>query len=251
MTSTRRGRTVTIDCFADSASRYLESHAIVVVDIIRASTMAVTAAAAGRRTVLAATPADALDKRRQLRDAILAGEVRGTMPPGFDMNNSPADLMDMGEDERPLVLVSTSGVALMLAAAPARLGAQVASLRNIAAVVRDLERHPGPIAIIGAGSRGEFRMEDQLGCAWIAERLTKSAHRPADSRTAGIIARWRGLPTTVIDGGNSVAYLRRTNQLRDRDFIVSRVDDLDLVCPIEGDEVRARPATATATEGAA
>jgi 2-phosphosulfolactate phosphatase len=249
MASARPDRTVTIDCFAESAARYLESHAIVVVDIIRASTMVVTAVAGGRRTVLAATPAEALDRKRQLGDAILAGEVRGTMPPGFDMNNSPVDLLDVEEPERPLVLVSTSGVELMLAAAPARAGAQVASLRNIAAVAADLEPHPGPIAIIGAGSRGEFRIEDQLGCAWIAERLAASGHRPADDRTADIIERWRGAPLAEIDRGHSVGYLRRTGQLRDRDFIVSHVDDIDLVCPIVGDEVHAQ--TEIPAEGAA
>lgn len=234
-------RTVVIDCFPESAPRFLENHAIVVVDIIRATTVAVTAVADGRRCLLASTPADAFAKKTQLGDAILAGEVGGIKPSAFDMNNSPVDLKGRVDDPRPLVIASTSGVALMLAAARARSGAQVASLRNISAVARDLERYPGPIAVIGAGSRNEFRIEDQMGCAWIAERLTARTHRPADVRTAEIIDRWRRAPVTAIDHSASVAYLRRTGQLRDRDFIVSHVDDLDLVCPIVGDEVFARP----------
>ena len=42
------------------------------------------------------------------------GELAGDMADGFDMNNSPSHLAERDDVERPLVMVSTSGTALML-----------------------------------------------------------------------------------------------------------------------------------------
>ena len=229
--------TVVIDCFPSSVARYVPGHAIVAVDVIRATTLAVTAIAEGRRCLAAADVADAFALRARLGDALLAGELNGDTPDGFDMNNSPADLVLRSDDRRPLVMLSTSGSELMLAAGRSPNMALAACFRNFSAVARHLIMHPGPVAIIGAGSRNEFREEDQMCGAWVGDLLVKAGFRPDGARTSEIIERWRGVPATACDAGNSVGYLRRSGQLRDRDFIVSHVDDLDLVCSIEGNEI--------------
>lgn len=232
-----RDRTFVIDCFPASATRYQDDHAVVAIDVIRATTLAVTAVASGRRCLIAADLDDAVRLRDSLGDAILAGELGGHMPYGFDMNNSPADLIERHDVERPLVMLSTSGTELMLAAAPA-VGAYAACFRNITATARHLVRQHERVALIGAGSRGEFREEDQVGCAWLGARLIESGYRPSDDVSAEVVARWAGTPATAISHSNSVAYLRRTDQLRDYDFTIGHVDDLDVVCAIEGNELR-------------
>ncbi len=229
---------VVIDCFPDSADRYRESHTIVAVDVIRATTLAVTAVATGRRCLVATDLEDAAALRDRVGDAILAGELGGFMPYGFDMNNSPTDLMAREDVERPLVMLSTSGTELMLAAGQSAHGAYAACLRNLTAMSRHLIGRHERIAVIGAGSRGEFREEDQLGCARIADALLVAGYRAEDESTCQVIERWRGAPVTAIEISNSVAYLRRTDQIRDYEFTIGRIDDLDLVCAIEGNEVQ-------------
>ncbi len=230
--------TVVIDRFPASASRYQDDHAIVAIDVIRATTLAVTAVATGRRCLIAADLDDAVALRDEVGDAILAGELGGSMPYGFDMHNSPADLVARDDVRRPVILLSTSGTELMLAAGASAVGAYVASLRNLTAVARHLIGRHQRIAIIGAGSRGEFREEDQMGCAWLADALLTAGYRVEDDDTCRLIERWRGAPATAMEGSHSVAYLRSTDQARDFDFIVEHVDDLDIVCAIEGNEVR-------------
>jgi 2-phosphosulfolactate phosphatase len=108
-------RSVVIDCLPASVARYVDDHAIVAVDVIRATTVAVTAVAAGRRCLVAATVPDAFAIRdRIIGNAVLAGELAGDMPPGFDANNSPAELARLGDVQRPLVMLSSSGTQLML-----------------------------------------------------------------------------------------------------------------------------------------
>jgi 2-phosphosulfolactate phosphatase len=230
--------TVVIDCFPASAARYSDDYAIVAIDVIRATTLAVTAVATGRRCLVAASLEDAVALRDRLGNALLAGELGGDMPDAFDMNNSPADLVMRSDIERPLVMLSSSGTQLMLAASHSTRGAYVACFRNLTALARHLIGRHQRVALIGAGSRGEFREEDQMGCSWLAEALLRAGYRAETGATAELVERWRGVPAAAIEGGPSVAYLRRTDQLRDLEFTVGHVDDLDLVCVIEGNEIR-------------
>ena len=233
--------TVVIDCFPSSVAQYRHDHVIVAIDVIRATTMAVTAVATGRRCVVAANLPDAFAIRDRIGDAVLAGELRGDMPDGFDLNNSPAELAARADVHRPLVMLSTSGTELMLEAGRSAHGAFIASFRNFAATARHLDMSRRRVAVIGAGSRDEFREEDQMCCAWVGDLLVNAGHRPEDAKTVEIIDRWRGAPATACESGNSVAYLRRSGQLADIDFVTTHVDDLDIVCSIVGNEVRPLP----------
>jgi phosphosulfolactate phosphohydrolase-like enzyme len=78
-------------------------------------------------------------------------------------------------------------------------------------------------------------------CGWVAELLVKAGHRPEDARTAEIIERWSGTPARACQTGNSAAYLRRSNQTHDLDFILAHVNDLDLVCSMDQNEVYPLP----------
>ena len=240
--------TVVIDCFPESVARYVDDHAIVAIDVIRATTLAVTAVADGRRCLIATDLEDAFAIRDRIGNAVLAGELGGDLPAGFDMNNSPAELARRGDVERPLVMLSTSGTQLMLEASRSAHGAFAACFRNFTATARLLADRRERVAVIGAGSRNEFREEDQMCCAWVADFLVNTGYRPEDTKTAQIIERWRGAPASACETGNSVAYLRRSGQLGDFDFVTAHVDDLDIVCPIGGNEVLSRllPFTARA-----
>ena len=93
------------------------------------------------------------------------------------------------------------------------------------------------MAVIGAGSRGEFREEDQLCCAWVAEALVGLGYAPEDARTAALIERWRGVPSDAWTGGRSADYLRRSGQTEDLDYILGHVADLDAAFALRDGEV--------------
>jgi len=113
----------------------------------------------------------------------------------------------------------------------------VACLRNYSAQAAHLAAYHHKVALIGAGTKGEFREEDQLGCAWIAEGLLKAGYEPENDSTAAIIERWSGTPVDVIANGASAAYLRRTDQIKDLDYILTHIDDLNEVYRFEREQV--------------
>jgi 2-phosphosulfolactate phosphatase len=246
------GPSVVIDCFPGTVSKYSDDHRIVVVDVIRATTLAVTASATGRRCIVAGSPDEAVAIRDRLGGGILAGELGGDLPDGFDMNNSPAELELRTDIDRPLIMVSTSGGPLMIEAGAVAGGADVACFRNFTATARSLIGNHRKVAIIGAGSRGEFREEDQMCCAWIGGLLMGAGYVPETDETRQLIERWRDAPAEACEISNSVGYLRRSGQLHDFDFIVSHVDDLDAACSVAGNEVVAEspaPRASTAAVG--
>lgn len=228
---------VAIDCFPSSVSRYQRGYAIVAIDVIRATTMAITAVALGRRCFVADTVEEAHSIASRLTCPLLAGEVAGHVPLGFEMNNSPVELAESDDLHRPLVLLSSSGTQLLCNASHCVEAAYLACFRNFTAVARHIAGLHSHIAVIGAGSRAEFREEDQMCCAWIAEQLINSGFVAENVATMEMVERWSGAPPSACRISNSVAYLRRTQQLRDLEFILAHIDDLDAPYAVQGDEV--------------
>ncbi len=229
-------RTVTIDCFPESLSRYQTGHAVVAIDVIRATTTAVTAVAGGWRCFPASSIEAAVELARGWEDALLVGELGGHTPYGFHLTNSPVEFAaPHNGGGRPIILLSTSGTKLLCEASQ-DVAVYAACLRNVTAQAETLvARHP-KVAIVGAGARGEFRVEDQLACAWIAALLVEAGYQPLGG-TADIIQRWKGAPVESIAQGNSAAFLRRTGQLRDLEYILAHVDDVPLSFEMRGDEL--------------
>lgn len=229
--------TFSIDCFPESALRYKDGFAVVAIDVIRATTTAVTAAALGLRCYPAGSLEDALRVAARLDHPLLAGEINGLKPAKFDMNNSPAALLEVNDKARPLVLLSSSGTRLMLNAAACD-AAYLACFRNSSATADRLisENYPR-IALLGAGTRGQFREEDQIGCAWIGARLIRAGYRPENEATAQVLNRWANAKATDCLVSGSVDYLRRSNQEDDLRFILGRIDDLHDTFIIRNDPV--------------
>jgi 2-phosphosulfolactate phosphatase len=234
--SARRGKQVLVDCDED-LSAYGTSAAIVVVDVIRATTTLVTAVASGRRSFAVGSVDAAVRTAAELERPLLAGELGGVMPDGFDLNNSPAEFASRSDTERPVVLLTTSGTRLLASADPAQ-AVFPACLRNWSAEVERLVRSRySKVCLVGAATRGEFRVEDQLCCSWIASGLMENGFRPADERTSELVARWREVPAGAIAHGRSAGYLLESGHTADLDFVIENVDDLNLAFALDGSEI--------------
>jgi 2-phosphosulfolactate phosphatase len=227
--------TVCIDCLPENARKYDKHFSIIAVDVIRATTTIVTAVALGRRCFAVPSVTAAYRLAARLTNPLLMGEVSGDVPPSFEMNNSPARLAIRADVDRPVILLSSSGTKLLHYARGSQ-AVYIACLRNYAAVANYVAARHTQVAVIGAGCKGEFREEDQLCCAWIAARLKKANYKILDNKTAALIERWESALPTAFLASKSVDYLRKTSQLDDLEFILSRIDDIDFVCTLDNNE---------------
>ncbi len=218
-----------IDCFPESAQKYSEYDAMVVVDVIRATTTAVTAVHKGWKVYPARTSDGAFVLSEKLKNALLVGELGGNMPYGFHLTNSPVRIFERDDFHRPLILVSSSGIQLLLNAGAEKADVFISCLRNFRATARYLSEKYARIAILGAGTHGQFRREDQIGCAWVGNELTALGYVAENDATFGWVTQWKDAEPEEITRGRSAAYLRRSEQEHDLQFIVEHIDDLETV----------------------
>jgi 2-phosphosulfolactate phosphatase len=173
---------------------------------------------------------------------LLAGELGGVMPYGFDMQNSPSAMEMLPDSERPIILLSTSGTRLIMEAS-ARGACHVSCLRNVSAQATRLVQSGGDVLILGADSRGEFREEDKLCAARIARLLVDRGHEIADRATGELLDRWGEAPDDAFLDGRSARYLRETGQERDLEFVLGHIDDVPSAFELRDREVHTLAAT--------
>jgi 2-phosphosulfolactate phosphatase len=153
------------------------------------------------------------------------------------MDNSPAQLIGRTDTHRPLVLVSSSGTKVIHESAGSA-ACYLGCFRNYSALVDHLAGRHSRVAVIGAGSQGEFREEDQMCCAWIAAGLLKRGYRAENSQTTAVVQRWQDALPGACLCSHSVDFLMRTGRLRDLDFVLTHVDDLRAVFAVRNGEVK-------------
>jgi 2-phosphosulfolactate phosphatase len=230
-------KTVAIDYLAESVSKYKVGWTIVAVDVIRATTTAITAAANGWRCFPAPTIDAALTLSRKFAHPLLAGESGGSIPAGFEMDNSPAQLNGRKDTHRPLVLVSSSGTKVIHEAAGSE-AIYLSCFRDYSFLSTYLAGRHDKVAVIGAGSLGEFREEDQACCAWIARDLMSQGYRPKNVETEALVDCWRDAPPEACLASRSVDFLKRTGRLKDLEFIFGHIGDLRAAFSLRNGEVR-------------
>jgi 2-phosphosulfolactate phosphatase len=228
---------VAIDCFHEHLQPVSPTTAIVAVDVIRATTTAITAAAMGRRIYPAGSIEAAVRLAADLDRPILAGELGGVQPYGFDLQNSPSQIAALEQSARPIILLSTSGTRL-IAEAVQHGETYACCLRNAQAQAAYLAGRGRDVIVFGAASRGEFREEDQLCAARVAQALVHRGYEVIGPSTKQVIDRFADAPDDVFLDGRSATYLRDTGQERDLAFILEHVDDLEAVFVVEQGEVR-------------
>ncbi len=167
----------------------LAGSAVVVIDLLRASTSICWALASGARDVRPfAEVEDLLRAANELGRAnvLLGGERGGVRIEGFDLGNSPAEYTPDRVAGKSVLITTTNGTRALW---HARLAKRIVigCANNRAAVAAAL-REEAEVHILCAGTDGEPSAEDELAAGAIADLLTQpSLDAPAE------VARWREL----------------------------------------------------------
>lgn len=147
----------------------------VVIDVLRATSVMVTALANGAaaitaveeietaRTLAAAYPADGV---------LLGGERQARPIPGFDLGNSPLEYSREKVADKHIVLTTTNGTRALTSLAgiePLFIGAFL----NAGAVARTLADLNQDTILVCAGTRGRFTLDDVACAGMIAACLSE------------------------------------------------------------------------------
>jgi len=203
----------------------------VVVDVIRATTSAAHAMAAGCRELLALAGLEQARQAAAARGALLAGERGALRPEGFDLGNSPAAFTRERCAGRPLVLCTTNGTRA-IAALPDGVPVLLGALVNAEAVVRRLEAlAPARVLVVCAGTGGAVAADDVAGAGClVGNLLLRAGAEPLDgARVAlGTFDAWRHDLLGLLRRSAAGRKLARVDLLDDLDACV-RVDAVPVV----------------------
>ena len=210
----------------------LADSAVVVIDLLRASTTICQALASGANEVLPYLEVgDVIQAAGQLGnrdDLILGGERGGELIPGFDLGNSPAEYTADDVFGRRILFTTTNGTRALQHARLARR-VLIGAIVNLNAVAEALILEE-QIHLLCAGTGGHVTREDQLAAGAIAHKIIERdpTGRAHSDSTNSVLGEWRELLTTAKALGRSIEE-QLTIELRDtpggKDLIAIGMDD--------------------------
>jgi 2-phosphosulfolactate phosphatase len=212
---------------------------VIIIDVLRAFSCAALMFRYGiEELVLVRSPGDALAFRQLHPGSLAAGEVKGEKVPGFDLGNSPRDIVEKGEAffrGRTVALRSSAGTQGALAAAASAERIVLGSYLTAAATARYVRAHSGDghdvATIVAMGFEGlEESVEDER-CGDYLEHLMTGT--PYDH----LAALWECLRDASI-----AQTLRGEHSYRSREDIILALQrdacDFAMVGRLAGEQVR-------------
>ncbi|MFO0910077.1 MAG: 2-phosphosulfolactate phosphatase [Isosphaeraceae bacterium] len=161
----------------------LAGSTVLVLDVLRATTVMVQALAAGCEAIIPCATVDEagrLASSLPLGTALLAGERQGLPIPGFDLGNSPGDFTSPVCRGKTIVMTTTNGTRAILASRDAA-SVGIAALTNADAAVAWAAAQGRPTHVVAAGTDGQISLEDSLLAGIIAHALMAgNGYRPGN-----------------------------------------------------------------------
>ncbi|VBB06305.1 2-phosphosulpholactate phosphatase [Lucifera butyrica] len=153
-----------------------ERHIAVVIDVFRATSSMAAAMFHGCKMIC---PVRTVEEALQLRQneypaALLAGERKGLLIPGFDLGNSPLEYTAAVVDGREIIMTTTNGTQALNHVSQAAT-VYTAAFVNAAAVCERLRNAATDVMVLCSGTEGRFALEDALCAGLIAGRLAENA----------------------------------------------------------------------------
>jgi 2-phosphosulfolactate phosphatase len=174
---------------ADLDPAAAQGAAVVVVDVVRATTTIVEALANGARAIYpTASTEDAVRLATSLGrdDTLLCGERRSVKVEGFDLGNSPAEFTPAAVAGKRLVMSTTNGTAALSRVLEAER-VVTGAFTNLGAVADALGGH-AHVVVVCAGRLGRFALDDAVCAGHLLRRLGGEREMNDGARAAWALA---------------------------------------------------------------
>ena len=166
-------RNISVCLTPELFSKYSDKESIVVViDILRATTVISAAFANGVTSVIPVETINEALKFNGKKNYIIAGERDGKKISNFNYSNSPYDYINNDVNKKNLVLTTTNGTKSIKIAKDHFL--ITASYINLDAVIEFLMNQNKDIILLCAGWKGMFNLEDTIFAGELSDKLLKS-----------------------------------------------------------------------------
>jgi 2-phosphosulfolactate phosphatase len=199
----------------------VQDHAVVVVDILRATSCMTTAFAFGIESI---SPFAQLEDclAMKAKGYFTAGERDGKKVDGFDLGNSPFEYQDPKLKGQKIAFTTTNGTQAIVKS----LGAKeiiVGSFLNFAAVVDHLRGLPQDVLVVCAGWKGKVNLEDTLFAGALVEKLKNETQPSCDAPLAAqhLYNQGKNNMMEFLKDSSHVKRLAKLNIVKDIEFCLT------------------------------
>ncbi len=162
---------------------------VVIIDVFRAfTTDAVAFSKGAEKIVLVAEVAEALKLREQGVGEICMGEVDGIRPDGFDLGNSPFEMLNADVAGKTLIQSTRAGTVGMSAAVNASqiyAGSLVLAASTVKAILDDAH---DLVTIVAMGAEARVHADEDEQCAFYMRNLLQGRKPDHDAVRALVLA---------------------------------------------------------------
>jgi 2-phosphosulfolactate phosphatase len=223
----------------DLNPEHLRERAVVVFDVLRATTSMTVALASGISEIRVFGDLEAAREAAAVypEPRLLCGERNALKPPGFDLGNSPRDFVAAACAGRVAFMCTTNGTRAILAAQSAA-DVLVGALVNAQAVASALRHLQRDVTLLCAGTEGSISTEDVLGAGAVIDQLSDGGeiHLTSDAAwmTARLFQSERDQLESALGGSRGGQNVRRAGLADDIPF-AARTNVFDVVGRAGGD----------------
>lgn len=230
-------RTIDVCLSPDLIDLYeLEGKIVVVVDILRATSVMVTAMAHGAREII---PVATLDEARSYldQDYLCAAERGGAPVEGFPLDNSPFSYMNENVKDKSVVITTTNGT-LAITKSTSAEQVLVGAFLNLGAVANYIVGQDKDVVVHCAGWKGKTNMEDTLFAGALVELLAETHELACDTAHLSL-KYYQSVKADLFETVKNSAHARRLNKLhviKDIEFCVQQ-DTYTVIPVLKGEKL--------------
>jgi len=168
----------------------LASQSVVVMDVLRATSVMVQALSSGVKEIIPVTTVEEafqLAKSFPSETRLLGGERKSRKIAGFDLGNSPREYITAKVKGKTLILTTTNGTKAFHAVSSGKT-VLVGSFLNVSAVTQRCLHQEADVILYGSGDEGGLSLEDTVCGGMIIDRLIHLGKPPIELTDASQMA---------------------------------------------------------------
>jgi 2-phosphosulfolactate phosphatase len=149
----------------------LKDSAVVVIDVLRATSVMITALTNGAGKIIPVTSVEsARESFSENNSMLLCGERDAVRIDGFHLGNSPLEFTEEAVKGKTLIITTTNGTNALNASSTAK-EIFIGAFLNIDALVEKV-KHLDHLFLVCSGTRNAFSLDDGLCAAMIIQKLS-------------------------------------------------------------------------------
>ncbi len=175
-----------------------ENKTVVVIDVLRATSVMLTALANGAKEVVpAVSPEEALQKSflYDVEDVLLGGERNAMKIEGFHLGNSPLEFTRENVSGKTVIITTTNGTRALNNCINAQK-VYIGAFLNVAALVEQLKTEE-EVVLFCSGTNNNFSLDDGICAAMIIDELAKEKQLALSDFSSMLLTTYRTNPDNL------------------------------------------------------